>query len=214
MSNFHFGKIKLNLLIMLFVSLLAFEGNAQKVVRSRQADKEPKSQSKFMEKLWYGGGFNLGLAGNGYQSYFSLGISPMVGYKIIDEFSMGPRVGLNYTFLKSYDQNGIIRNANLWDYSMGIFARYKVFRNFFAHAEGELLFQQNPLVDYTGSFYYDPDKRKVSTVRTNYENLYLGIGYTSGGEVATEISLLYNVLEAADSRNLPFYFRFGITYKF
>ncbi|MBK8844307.1 MAG: hypothetical protein IPO33_16470 [Saprospiraceae bacterium] len=55
-----------------------------------------KESTKFTEKLWYGGGVNLGFGADEFTSVFSLGLSPMVGYKFTPDFSMGPRVGFSF----------------------------------------------------------------------------------------------------------------------
>ena len=60
-------------------------------------------------KLWYGGGFNLGFSGNSFQSLFQIGISPMVGYKITEEFSVGPRASVQYNYFRVNDGGQVLR---------------------------------------------------------------------------------------------------------
>jgi len=192
----------------------------------------------FKDRLWFGGGFNLGFSGNQNLNVFNIGISPLVGYKAFDEFSIGPRVGFDYSFIKGTALNAEVdpvsgrvtpvidvNNQILYTnesvapitFSLGVFARYKAFDYFFAHLEFGAERTERLLV--TGSQFgdviiYDRNTSSVVTASEWRENFWAGVGYTSGGLVAFEIYLLYNFLEPQESINLPFDLRVGMTYKF
>lgn len=85
-----------------------------------------KSDFPDWKKLYFGG--NVG-------AYFGTDItivelSPLVGYKLTDEFSAG--VGITYMYMKDY-----FGPANI--YGGRIFGRYNLFENVFAYAEYEAL---------------------------------------------------------------------------
>lgn len=167
----------------------------------------------FKHRLWYGGGFNLGLnSGNG-ASLFAIGITPMVGYKIIGGLSAGPRVGITYTNIKTTDFSGKVNSVGLTDYSAGVFTRYKAFENFFAHAEYEFISQQFAADNGAGGILVGADGKPI-TVREGRQNYYAGIGYNSGGIFGYEIMGLYNFNLPANSPDQPISLRIGFTYKF
>ncbi len=171
-------------------------------------------ESGFANKLWYGGNFNLGFAGSGEYNQFVFGLSPMVGYKIIGDFvSAGPRVGFTYNFIKGRGTDNQIYKVSPVSYSFGAFARVKPIQNFFAHFEYENENTKGVNVDSFNRLWIE--NGKVKTYKETRDNMYIGIGYSSGGLWAYEIMLLYNVNQPNDSSlDLPFSFRFGLTYKF
>ena len=160
----------------------------------------------FGHKLWYGGGFNLNFSSNNFVSTFQIGVSPMVGYKITPEFSIGPRTAITYINLRVND-GGQVLTSNPLTWSAGAFARYKVFQNFFGHAEFEY---QNAVVGYNLL------PNDLEPVRQTQNNYFLGAGYNSGsGIVGYEIYLLYNVnLPETVLNQSPIVIRFGLTYNF
>jgi len=207
-------------LLPLWVALIFFLASAP-----AQAQKSKKRSSSgvseylddkgnFASHLWYGGNFNLGLSGNSYYNLFNIGISPMVGYKIIDPLSVGPRVSLQYNYIKGYGTDGNIHKVHPISYSLAVFTRFKFFRSIFAHLEYEY---ENAEVPYFSGPYlfYDATLAKIATERISRDNLYIGAGYNaSNGGFGYEILLLYNALSSGSSLELPFLLRFGITYNF
>jgi len=158
------------------------------------------------EKLWYGGGFNLGISGATGQSAFSIGIAPMVGYKIAGPFSAGPRVSINYTHFRVRLPNNDIASANPISWSAGLFGRAKFARNIFGHLEYELA--------ETASIASVSIANGLEIWRRQHGNTFLGAGYTSGNTLATEILILYNLTPPNDELIQPFVIRFGFTYRF
>jgi hypothetical protein len=164
-----------------------------------------KKGTDFGDLLWYGGS-----AGLGYQSYqsqnsFLFALYPMIGYKLNESFSIGPRIGLAYQYFKSIGADGKTYNFHPFEISGALFGRAKVYRAFFAHLEYEVAQEKNPVRDFNGIPFI---------IKETENNFYIGGGYNSGGRVASEIYILYNVLEDVNSIEVPWVIRFGFTYKF
>lgn len=190
-----------SLLSIFFITAFSDDAYAQ-----RRGKKKKKKTSKtdeyfdesgFANKLWYGGMVNFSIGGDGFGNNTLLfGLSPMVGYKINDFFSIGPRVTMNY-----YEAYLTGDNLKVMELGVGVFGRAKFLASVFAHVEYETL-NLNELSDF-------------GAVEGSDDNFYLGLGYNSsmGGEWGYEILGLYNFQEE-DERNVPIDFRVGITYKF
>ena len=128
-----------------------------------------------------------------------LGISPMVGYKITDRFSVGPRVSLDYqeVFIANFT------NPRWLAWGVGGFGRAKVTQSLFAHIE--YAYEQiSSLNDIT------PDAQILDP-----HNFYIGGGYSSsaGGAFGYEIVILYNTTEN-DTGRVPIDYRVGFTWNF
>lgn len=192
--------------ILLLLALLS--GIAVSTAYSQIGQTIPREEpSGFAQQLWYGGGFNLGFSGNGAVSLFQLGVSPMVGYKIFEPFSIGPRVALQYNLYSARTGNGGRDSAGPLSWAVGAFMRYKVVPMFFAHAEIEL---ENQPVVYAGT-------NELQVSRRERNNVYVGGGYTSSqgfGSFGYELLLLFNLNRAENSVDLPYIFRIGLTYGF
>jgi len=167
----------------------------------KQPTKEP---SVISGKIWYGGGLNLGFSGQSGLNVLQLGASPMVGYKIIPRWSVGPRV----SFLASrYSGKYFINKITPINWGVGVFTRVKVISAIFAHAEYEIANQA----------FVSADGPKLYVDRLQQNNVYVGGGYSSGqGNTRFEIVALYN-LQTPESTLYyisPFTFRFGFTVNF
>lgn len=193
-----------------FLSVLLLSSFAANIVAGQNLNVKRGSEGaaaegkKFKDRLWYGGGINLGFASSQNESVFTFGITPMVGYKIFSEFSLGPRVGFSYTNFRARSSSKV-DNVALFEASEGIFARYKFFNVVFAHAE----------FNFTQSEYPKYDINEWNKYTINSQNAYVGLGYNAGsGGFGTELYVLYNFLADENIINQPFDIRFGITYKF
>lgn len=162
----------------------------------------------FTHRLWYGGGIILNFLSNGTESAFTVGVSPLIGYKITDNFSVGPRFSLiytNYRLQTGFDQ---VTPTNLFDYGIGAFTRYKLFRSFFVHLEYGA--DSEELVNG-----YDSFNDELITSRAVRSNAYIGAGYNDGNNIwGYDIYLLYNTLAPENNLRQPIEFRFGLTYNF
>lgn len=198
----------LSFLSILFISAFSDGAYAQQRGKKKKSSKTDEyfDESGFVNKLWYGGGIILGFSGSNNESLFTFGLSPMVGYKVLDDLiSIGPRVGFEYNHYR-VDLGQVYKNSSL-SYSVGAFTRIKAFPNFFAHMEYE--YQNTEFIDR-----FDSAQGKLITRRVTYDNVYIGAGYNSGGLLGYEIMLLYNVNQAENTVDSPFDIRAGFTYKF
>ena len=195
-----------------FVLLLVFspEAEAQRSKKKRSSvDKYFDESGNFTSRLWYGGGFNLGFSGNNVESIFQLGVSPLVGYKITENLSVGPRFSVLYLLYRAetFTPDGV-QTANLVNYGLGMFGRFKFARTIFAHVEYGF---DNEVVD----LFYDPNSNDWNFGRRLQNNAYLGVGYNdSAGVWGYEIYLLYNLIQDNTVLDLPIDLRFGVTYNF
>ncbi|MFN7117878.1 MAG: hypothetical protein ACK4TA_13845 [Saprospiraceae bacterium] len=178
--------------------------DAQVRVRDNSAE-QTKPKNNFASHLWYGGNIGLGFSSNSFQSLFQIGLSPMVGYKLFDQFSVGPRVSFFYSHYRYNFGGGDVQTANPITWTAGAFARYKLFRTIFAHAEYE--FENSPVFTIGGS-------GDLEVLREQRTNTYLGAGYNSGERFGYEIMVLYNLSLPENSVESPFDIRFGFTYNF
>ena len=186
----------------------------KKPAKTEKTDDYFDDSGNFASKLWYGGGFNLSFTGNNFYNSFNAGISPMVGYKIINGLSLGPVTGIQYNYIKGTATDGLIHKGNTVSWSVGAFARYKFLRTFFVHTEYGITNNEYFLV--SGPVLALDKDQNIATTREQQNNFYGGLGYNSGGDLlAFEIYILYNFIEPSVATiDLPIIFRFGITYKF
>lgn len=207
--------------LMIFCFLMIGITTADAQRRGKKKKKKKPTQDEYFDergsfahRLWYGGGFNLGFVGGNNNSRFDLGISPMVGFKVTEAFSVGPRVGIQYSYIRGIGTDGVRHKVEPISYSVGMFGRYKAFTNFFAHAEYGVESEQQIFGTNSGLLAIDTNG-DVITARRNVNNFFAGLGYTSGDIIAYEISLLYNFIEdAEDPTAFPWDIRFGLTYNF
>ena len=210
----------ISLFALLLVVLTTSAATAQTKSKTKKKKKENVEEyfderGSFKDRLWYGANGGGGLGGNENISAFQLTIVPMVGYKITDYWSAGPRIGLGYTYLKGIDQFNTRQVVQPLSYTLAAFSRLKFLRMFFLHAEYGLESTENAFQDNYGRLIFDTSTGKVLTERTNQDIFNVGLGYNAGdGGIGYEIAILYKVLEPKASENLPFDFRIGLTYKF
>ncbi len=211
------NKIILGILFTMMFAAISNMSFAQSKAK-KETDKYFDESGGFKHRLWYGGGFNLGFSGNNSYSQFNVGVTPMVGYKVLPFLSFGPRVGFDYTYIKgeTFDGSALIRrSSNLTTYSMGVFGRAKFLRYFLIHSELNYQSIESAFIDQLGYLAYDAQNDKILTQREGRENYLLGGGYNSGdGLIGYEILFLYNFSIPTSSPQLPWDLRFGFTYKF
>ncbi|MEM0992156.1 MAG: hypothetical protein AAF847_08410 [Bacteroidota bacterium] len=202
-------KVKHLLYLPILIVLLVLGANTElhaqkKKKKSSKVDEYFDESGGLIHRLWFGGSINPNFRSfNGVTEVF-LGISPMVGVKILendDRFSIGPRVSLTYQYIRFPVAANQVQVTNILSYSVGAFARYKVLPRIFPHAEIE--FENIGFPDGANG---------IGRVRR--ENLYVGAGYNSGGLLGYEVLVLYNLNVPNNSLQSPFDIRFGLTYKF
>lgn len=158
--------VKSFFLIPLLLFLFATTGFAQYQNLGKKGPKEQRPNPWFVGGM-IGGSFSSG--GGSFE------ISPMVGYKITEDFHVGSRVTYIYSKYNSTSYN---------DYGGSLFARHRFLKMLFAHVEYEVL-----SVDYSN---YGGEKYRMTI-----SSLFVGGGlYQSmGGRGFATIAILYNVLE-------------------
>ncbi len=80
-------------------------------------------------KIYYGGGLNLT-----FGSITEVGISPMIGYKVTPQFSVGSQ--LTYQYYK-YDQGSYDYKAT--NYGASVFSRYRFIPEIYGHVEFSMM---------------------------------------------------------------------------
>ena len=210
-----------NNLIMKKVLLLAFlssvlvialcqDAYGQRSSRRSSTDEYFDESGGFQHRLWYGSHVTLGFQGNTFQSTFQAGLAPMIGYKIFDALSIGPRGSLTY-FAYRLNQGGgrdVERlNTNSWD--IGGFIRFRPVDTFFGQIEANLVNEPNNIIWNNVTQELDVTRRERSAIN-------IGLGYTSssGGPWGFEALILYNVNPPSNDITSPLDYRFGLTYNF
>jgi hypothetical protein len=153
---------------LIFLSFNCFSQDSQDTLKTPR--KSPKHKSDFWERVYFGG--NLGLQ---FGNFTVIDISPIIGYKLTEKFSLGG--GPSYIYLK--DKN---YNYSTSIYGGNIFGRYFLYKDLFAHTEYEV---QNG--DWAGT-----------GRRFNLTNIWVGGGYRQPvGELGSFMILaLWNINES------------------
>ena len=143
------------------------------------AQQNNDNKENFKDRIFFGG--NLGLQ---FGTITLIEISPLVGYKITDDLSAG--LGFTYQFYKDtrFDP----------DYSTNIiggrvFARYYIYKDFFAHTEVEVL-------NYDAYFWTSNYKENITIT-----NVLVGGGYSQwiSQRASVNIMILWNLNEDINS---------------
>ena len=195
--------------LLICLTMLAIFSINTTTAQSRQS--RESNNNPILEKLWIGTGLDgFGISNNS----FAVGLSPIVGYKITPNWSAGVRIPIDYTYLKLFNNAGEGLVDNNLNYGAGIFTRYKIFRGVFAHTELNQLRISSPAIS-NGNYVLDPENtNKLLKNKFNRDELNVGLGYSNGGTIGYEISVLYNVREDINSAFNPFTIRAGLNYNF
>lgn len=161
-----------------------------------QSANEITERSSFMDRVYTGGG--LGMSFGSGISYVQL--SPLVGYRVTNEFSAGTAISYRYTKYKVLD-------VSTNDYGINPFARYNVYDPFFLQAEIEYLNYERVRFDKT-------------TFRDNFTSFLIGGGISQplGGKAFFNVTVLYNLSyvpsDLTDPYDSPLVVRAGISLGF
>ena len=167
-------------------------------------EEEEADSLQFKDRLFFGGNFSANLGFGGGSSFVD--ISPLVGYMVNTDFSVG--VGATYLYVSRefiiLPGNDRFRVSNSV-YGGRAFLRHTVIENYFAHGEVETLNTEVPLNDGSNR-----------TTREWVPGVFIEGGtfqpiFARGG---VNITVLYNL--AYDSIRSPYgsawVFRFGVTF--
>jgi hypothetical protein len=130
--------------------------------------------------------------GLGYSSYYGLSnfnfsISPAIGYRVSDRFSIGPGISYAYNYYGADNGRGGTTSFNTSSFGVKGFTQFMVIDQFFVHAEYEVTRAEFLAVDNSGYLTGGKVSRSVQTP-------LLGAGYRSqiSNRAAADIVLLYN----------------------
>ena len=183
--------MKIKLLSIIFFFILLFYVN-----NLSAQEEETSSDNKKLSNRFFTGG-NIGLQ---FGSQTMIEASPILGYKITDNFSAGTGITYQYYRLNLY---GTILKTSI--YGGSVFARYYIFENLFVHGEYEVLNMETAFFD-PGYFYHKEKRYWVGSVLG-------GCGYRQsiGGNSFFNIVVLYNFNDNPYSPyNGPLIYRVGI----
>jgi hypothetical protein len=124
-------------------------------VTSGKSDRKSQNPNPAMSKIYYGGYVNLS-----FGTYTSVGVEPMLAYKITRIFSTGTKLLYEYVH---YKEGSYVYEESTYGFSL--FTRLRVNPQFYAHAEFS---SQNY------KFYNDLEKSERKWVPF----LFLGAGYS------------------------------------
>jgi hypothetical protein len=174
-----------NSIVVLVLLLYAFVAPAQ------QQDKP-----SFGDRIYFGGNFGLNFGSN----FTEVELSPLAGYKLTEQFSVG--LGVTYIYFKEkIPQYNFSYETSI--YGGNVFARYFFVENLFAHVETGALNLDVPQPFYPYTLH-----------REWVQNLLVGGGYRSqiGENSSFIIMLLYDLIDDPNSpyQNPIFRVGFGI----
>jgi hypothetical protein len=138
-----------------------------------QREVEEDAGWSLKERLYLGGGFGLNGGNDAFGNrYFYVGLNPIIGYMITQQFSAG--IGLQWQHFSYPDVN-----VKVNQYGVSPFVRYN-FSQLFAYAEYNLL--NTPTFN--------------NTERRNFDRLLVGLGYTQplGRRGAINAMALYDLI--------------------
>jgi hypothetical protein len=138
-------------------------------------------------KLFVYSGIGLGYSSYYGLSNFNFSISPAIGYRVSDRFSIGPGISYAYNYYGADNGRGGTASFNTSSFGVKGFAQFMVIDQFFVHAEYEVTRAEFLAVDNSGYLTGGKVSRSVQTP-------LLGAGYRSqiSNRAAADIVLLYN----------------------
>lgn len=130
---------------------------------AKENEAKEKEAFDLLKKLFVGGSATLGLQSSGYYgTYFNIGASPLLGYKVTKFLAFGP--GLIYQF---YTMGGYRSH----DYGAKFFGQASLFKGILLHAEHSVVNSQD--------FQTDQQGRIMDRYRTTLATTLVGGGYRS-----------------------------------
>ena len=191
--------------VLTLLTIIAFSlrSMAQNSYNSSKDGKAPKKSGFDADRLVLGGGLSGGF-GNGV---FSIGASPMVGYRITNNFMAGVSISVLYASMNKGEQTNPVTlktekfHARMSMISPGVWTRLNIFSNFFlqAHFEQHFINRWETYPSYT-----DPTGRTKISLKYNMPTLLIGAGYRAAisNKVAFYAGLSYDVLQSATVKNV------------
>ena len=159
--------------------------------------------------IWYGAGALLQFQSSNFGSQFRIGVNPIIGYKLNNILSVGPRASIVYNAYRFPTVGGGNLTSRNWEWSVGAFARAKIYRGFFAQAEYSLL---SDVALFAGA-----TPGQINELRATRAVPFLGAGLSQGGgpgAVGFEILVMFRLIQPDRLNDSPYEFRTGINYNF
>jgi hypothetical protein len=136
--------------------------------------------------------------------YMSLGLAPIIGYKLTDNFSAGAKIGYNYrreryVFLNPFTnlEDDFVFRQNI--YCASLWTRYIVFQNFFLHLEAEGNFYDL----YDGSYELNQTTGEIKYLKKQViaPSILVGVGIKQPISDRTSFvsTIVYDVLQDPNS---------------
>jgi hypothetical protein len=147
---------------------------------AEQPKEQPAEKPSWKTKIYYGGYINFS-----FGSYTSIGIEPMVGYKIIPRLSVGLKIRYDYV---QHKYNGTTYSYS--DYGGSLFSRLSLFKRLYVHAE-------YATYNYESTNYVDPENSE----RIWVPFFFVGAGFNQpiGGRASLNAQILFDVLQSDKS---------------
>ena len=215
-------KKALQLFLLVAVLMTAFTTSADAQYGRKKKKKKKKTEKTddyfddrgtFKDRLWYGADLAIRFSPIQQGNLFQGGIAPMVGYKVTDNLSVGPRFDLLYSGYRFNTGTATDLKFNGTDFGIGAFSRLKILQAYFIQLEYQSLSSAIPAYNEFGQLIVNDNKIESDRIRENH--YYVGGGYSSSmGLVGIQVSLLWDLSQEFTSTNIPISYRFGINYKF
>ena len=206
------------LLFSILMMGITHDADAQRKKKKRKGDVDEYFDDKgsFAQRLWFGADISLRFQqtslGGAPGNVFFGGFSPMAGFKITNEFSVGPRIEFNYQGARYNIGGSEDLKYNSTNLGLGIFTRYKFLETFFVHLEYQRLGEEEPVVQNNQLVV---ENNALVTQRFWDDHTFVGGGYNSSfGAVGFQVTILWDTSQAFDSNNIPIVYRAGLNYKF
>lgn len=178
----------------LFVSVDSYSQYENTSGQKKEGDVKKRPAPQKMRR-WFAGGM-LGAGFSTYSSYVE--VSPIVGYRLTENFQIGTRFTYIYNSVTAiyYNPYYFEDRINLNHYGASLFARYIIYKGIFAQAEYEYLSLNNYFIEQV-----TPTYNQIVTFREPINSFFIGGGFFQniGGRGFASFAVLFNVLDSPDS---------------
>lgn len=174
------------------------ELDTQKEDEQKKADATYGNNDSWKDKMFYGGNFDIWFSSN----YSIFLLQPIIGYKLTDKLQIGldPLYIYSSQTFKNYN-TGANFNLNINAFGPGVFSRYLITDDIFAH------------VEYMGLSYNYYVESTGANISKFSNSAYVGGGYMPGGS-GIYMMALYDLLHNSNSslNRDPLVFRVGFVF--
>lgn len=172
-------------ILFIFSSFTLAQTTDSVKTNEQKETKTSQNTSAGGSKWYYGGEVGFAFSSN----YFSIGVDPLVGYKVTPQFSLGAKIGYTYISDDRYEPLPALNSSN---YGGSIFSRYRIIPQLYAHAEFAYWSYENA---------YNITNEGYETERVWVPYLLLGGGYSQmiSPNVWAYAEILFDVINDANS---------------